>query len=143
MGYGCLGTTRPGAGDVPKAAESYPYYSENCPMESAEADYIVINHGTNDRGAPVETFKAEYYHLLEVVRERNPNAQLIALTPFCGALAEEILEVITRFNRERQDSIFYINTQGWIPPEPLHPTREGNKTVAHNLSEILRNTFTL
>jgi len=57
MGYGSLGTTRPGAGDIPKAAESYPYYSDNCPMESANADYIVINHGTNDRGAPAETFK--------------------------------------------------------------------------------------
>ncbi|MBQ3179298.1 MAG: hypothetical protein IJB52_15885 [Clostridia bacterium] len=143
MGYGSLGTTRPGAGEIPKAADSYPYYSENCPMESANADYIVINHGTNDRGAAVETFQTEYYHLLEVVRDRNPDAQLISLTPFCGALAEEILEVVTRFNKERQDHIFYINTKGWIPPEPLHPTREGNKTVAHNLSAILRDAFDL
>lgn len=143
MGYGCLGSTRPGAGDIPKAAESYPYTSEGCPMESTNADFIVINHGTNDRAAPVETFKAEYYHLLEVVRERNPKSRLISLTPFCGALAEEIHEVVTLFNNNRQDNVLYINTAGWIPPEPLHPTREGNKTVSRNLAEILKKEYNL
>ncbi len=143
MGYGSLGSTRPGAGDIPKAAESYPYTSEGCPMESTNADFIVINHGTNDRRAPVETFKAEYYHLLEVVRERNPKSQIISLTPFCGALAEEIREVVNLFNSKRQDTVFYINTAGWIPPEPLHPTRESNKTVSRNLAEILKKEYNL
>lgn len=141
MGYGCLGTTRMGAGNIPDVCESYPYYSDGCPMESADADFIVINHGTNDRSADRETFFRQYRRLLEVVRARNPQAKIIALTPFCGALAEEICEIVDAFNRETGDDVFYISTAGWIAPEPLHPTREGHKTVARNLAAILRDKF--
>ena len=138
MGYGCLGTTRMGAGNIPDVCESYPYYSDGCPMESANADYIVINHGTNDRGADRETFRRQYRRLLELVRTRNPGAKIIALTPFCGALAEEIRTITETYTRETGDYVYYIDTTGWIPPEPLHPTREGHKTAARNLAEIFR-----
>jgi len=141
MGYGCLGTTRMGAGNIPDVCESYPYYSDGCPMESANADYIVINHGTNDRGADRDTFIRQYTRLLEIVRKRNAKSQIIALTPFCGALAEDIRGIVDAFNREHGDSVFFINTTGWIPPEPLHPTREGHRTVSRNLAAILREQF--
>ncbi|MBR5312860.1 MAG: hypothetical protein IKU40_08280 [Clostridia bacterium] len=138
MGYGCLGTTRMGAGNIPDVCESYPYYSDGCPMESAHADYIVINHGTNDRGAEREIFRRQYRRLLEIVRARNPQAKIIALTPFCGALADEIREITETYTRDTGDAVYYIDTTGWIAPEPLHPTRAGHKTVAHNLAEIFR-----
>ena len=139
MGYGCLGTTRMGAGNIPDVCESYPYYSGGCPMESANADVIVINHGTNDRGADPETFAKQYRRLLEIVRARNPEAKMIALTPFCGALAGEIRGITEKYNHECGDHVYYIDTTGWIPPEPLHPTRDGHKTAARNLAEIIRN----
>ena len=140
MGYGYLGTTQNGAGDIPNVCESYPYYSDGCPMngKSVNADYIVINHGTNDRRAAPDVFHRQYYRLLEIVRERNPASKIIALTPFCGALASEIAEIVEQFNRNRNDSVFYINTTGWIAPEPLHPTRAGHKTVSRNLAKIIR-----
>ena len=138
MGYGYLGTTREGAGGVPIASESYKYYSDGFPMESRNVDYIVINHGTNDRGAEVEHFKAKYYELLNVVRERNPLAKIIALTPFSGCLAKEIKEVVDKFNEEKSDSVFYIDSTGWIEPEPIHPTRAGRKTVSKHLSKIIK-----
>lgn len=141
MGYGCLGTTQMGAGNIPAVCESYPYYSDNCPMESANADYIVINHGTNDRRADHETFSRAYRNLLDVVRERNPQSRIIALTPFCGAWAEKIREIVGTYNRETGDSVYCIDTTGWIPPEPLHPTREGHKTVARNLSEKIKENY--
>lgn len=143
MGYGCLGTTQNGAGDIPNVCESYPYYSDGCPMDgkSVNADYIVINHGTNDRRAAPDVFRRQYYRLLEIVRERNPASKIIALTPFCGALASEIAEIVEQFNRNRNDSVFYINTTGWIAPEPLHPTRAGHKTVSRNLAKIIRENF--
>lgn len=141
MGYGCLGTTRGGAGDVPPAAQSYPYYSDGCPMPSSGAEYIVINHGTNDRGAETEVFKRCYFELLELVRQRNPKAKIISLTPFSGCLAEEIKETVDRFNSEKADSVFYISTVGWIEPEPLHPTREGHRTVSKNLAEAITKKY--
>lgn len=138
MGYGCLGTTQGGAGNLPDAVEAYPYSSDGCPIDPANADYIVINHGTNDRRASREAFFRQYRRLLDVVRERNPHSKIIALTPFCGAWADEIRDIVETLNRETGDDVYYINTTGWIPPEPLHPTRDGHKTVARKLAELLK-----
>ena len=138
MGYGGLGTTRGGLGGVPCVGESYKYYSDGYLMESFGADYIVINHGTNDWGAEKEVFEEKYYKFLELVRKRNPLSKIIALTPFSGSRAKEIKMVTERFNTEKNDSVFYIDSTGWISPEPIHPTREGHKTVSEKLSEIIR-----
>ena len=138
MGYGCLGTTKGGAGGVPPVAESYKYYSDGYEMDSKQADFIVINHGTNDRYADKETFKKRYFEFLGVVRERNPVSKIISLTPFSGCLAKEIKEMVEKHNRENDDAVFYIDTTGWIEPEPIHPLRDGHKTVSEKLSKIIK-----
>ena len=138
MGYGCLGTTRGGAGGIPPVAESYKYYSDGYPMESHNADFVVINHGTNDRRSDMELFKQKYFEFLCVVRERNPKAKIISLTPFSGCVAKEIDEAVKKYNSEKNDDVFYIDTTGWIEPEPLHPLREGHKTVSEKLSKIIK-----
>ena len=138
MGYGCLGTTTGGAGGVPPVGKSYKYYCNGKEMESVQADCIVINHGTNDRKADPELFKEKYFELLELVRERNPLSKIISLTPFAGFVAKEIKEVVDKFNEEKNDSVFYIDTTGWIEPEPVHPTRAGHKTVSEKLTKIIK-----
>jgi len=138
MGYGCLGTTKKGAGGVPPVAESYGYYSDGFPMESVQADYIVINHGTNDTEADKEFFKERYVAFLGVVRERNPKSKIISLTPFSGCLAKEIKEMVEKHNKEKDDDVFYIDTTGWISPEPIQPLRDGHKTVSENLTRIIK-----
>lgn len=138
MGYGCLGTTRDGAGGIPNVCKSYPYYSDGCVADSGNADYIVINHGTNDRGATPEFFAESYTRLLEIVRERNPKSTIIVLTPFCGAWAGELKTITDNFNRKNGDNVFYINTDGWISPTPLHPNRAGHETVSRRLAEEIR-----
>jgi len=138
MGYGCLGTTRGGGGGVPPVAESYKYYSDGCAMKSKNADFIVINHGTNDSRADTDIFKTKYFEFLCVVRERNPKAKIISLTPFSGWLAKEIKEVVEKYNQEKNDAVFYIDSTGWIDPEPIHPLRNGHKQVSQKLSEIIK-----
>ena len=138
MGYGCLGTTKGGAGGVPPVAESYKYYSDGYEMDSKQADFIVINHGTNDRHSDKEFFKTKYFEFLGVVRERNPLSKIISLTPFSGCLAKEIKEAVEKHNKERDDNVFYIDTTGWIEPEPIHPLRDGHKTVSEKLSKIIK-----
>lgn len=138
MGYGCLGTTKGGAGGIPPVAESYKYYSDGYTMDSHQADYIVINHGTNDRNADKEIFKERYFEFLCIVRERNPLSKIISLTPFSGCLAKEIKEVVEKYNNEKADTVFYIDTTGWIEPEPIHPLRDGHKTVSEKLSGIIK-----
>ncbi len=138
MGYGCLGTTKGGAGGVPPVAEAYKYYSDGYPIVSQQADFIVINHGTNDRGADKKLFKRKYFEFLCVVRERNLKSKIISLTPFSGCLAKEIKEVVESYNNEKSDNVFFIDSTGWIEPEPIHPLREGHKTISENLSKIIK-----
>lgn len=141
MGYGYLGTTREGGGRIPPVGKSYGFYSDGYPMESNNADFIVINHGTNDRNADAELFKEKYFEFLQIVRDRNQNSKIIALTPFSGCLAKEICEVVEKYNCEFNDDVFYIDSTGWIAPEPIHPTRAGHKKVCEHLSEIIKEKF--
>lgn len=141
MGYGWLGLTRGGAGNIPPAAQAYPYYSDGRPMESANADYIVIAHGTNDRFVQPAEFQTKYYEFLQLVRQRNPQSRLIALSPFGGYLAKEIAQTVQQYNTNEQDSVFFIDSTGWISSEPIHPDREGHKTVAKHLVQLLKERF--
>ncbi len=40
--------------------------------------------------------------------------------------------------KEKDDAVFYIDTTGWIDPEPIHPLRDGHKTVSEKLSKIVK-----
>lgn len=137
MGYGCLGMTNCGAGGLPVVSESYKYYSDGFPMESQVADYIIINLGTNDSQADKGYLEEKYFEFLEVVRKRNPKSKIISLTPFSGCLSVEIKEAVDRYNIKKNDNVFYIDTTGWIEPEPLHPNRDGHKVVARNLVKCI------
>lgn len=141
MGYGCLGITGKGAGGVPIVSKSYGYYSDGYEMESINADFIVLNHGTNDRGAEVEDFKKGYYEFLKILRDRNKKAKIISLTPFSGCLSKEIKESVEKYNSDFSDDVFYIDSTGWVSPEPLHPTRNAHKVISEKLSEILKEQF--
>lgn len=138
MGYGAVGTTRAGNGAVPKVYDAYPFYSHNNPMPSANADYIVINHGTNDAGKEKEIVKPDYESFLKLVRDRNPKSKIICLTPFGGYHAELIDEIVKEHNEKYSDNVYYINSTGWIPQQPLHPLRDGHKIIAEHLAEIMK-----
>lgn len=138
MGYGCLGILREGAGGVPTVAQSYGYFSDGCPMDSVNADYIVINIGTNDRKYDKEDFKKGYTEFLNVVRTRNKNSTIIALTPFSGCLAAEIKYCTEVHNNKYQDNILYLDTTGLISPEPLHPDRNGHRIISEHLIAFIK-----
>ena len=141
MGYGCLGLTRGGAGNVPLAEKAYPYYSEGYPIHEQKAAIIVVNLGTNDRNSDADYFIQKYIDFLYVVRMRNPEAKIVALTPFSGCLATEIQVAVEAYNAEKDDRVGYVNATGWIDPEPLHPTRNGHKTVSEKLSQTLKGSL--
>ena len=138
MGYGAVGVTRSGQGLVPDAITAYPYNFEASPISHAPSNYVVINHGANDRSKPVELYLSKYAELLDVIRKHNPNATVISVSAFCGAFHEELGEMIARYNLEHGCCVHYVDTYGWIPAEPLHPLRDGHKTVAANLTEQLK-----
>ena len=139
MGYGAVGTTRAGQGRVPAASLAYPYNFEGSPISRPEPDYILINHGANDRGKPAELYVEKYGELLDVIRKLNPNAKIISLSAFCGAHHEELEKFIAEYNEKNGTNIPFIDSTGWVPVEPLHPLRDGHKIIAEHLTEILKN----
>lgn len=138
MGYGAVGATKSGQGSVPKASLAYPYVYDGCHLNEEEPDFILINHGANDMFASAENYTKEYFNLLKVIRNINPNSKIICLSAFVGVYPDELQKVIDNFNKQYQDSIIFIDSKGWIPREPLHPLRDGHKIIAEKLTEELR-----
>ena len=143
MGYGAVGATKSGCGMVPAAPESYPYNFDGSPITHAPSDFVVINHGANDRRFPAELYRECYEKLLDQVILRNPNATVVALSAFCGGHRDVFAEMIPAYNASHGTNVIHVNGADWIPPEPLHPLRDGHKTVAENLAPILRELFHL
>ncbi len=138
MGYGATGLTRPGCGCVPKASEQYPYNFDGSPVTFPSCNYIMINHGANVRApgnVPNGRYYDEYDAFLKLVRSRNPESKIIILSPFCGAMDATLPEFVERYNKENGENIYLILSTGWVPLDPLHPLREGHKTIAKNLTE--------
>ena len=138
MGYGSVGVTRGGQGRVPAAPAAYPYCYDGEPLDIPQADLIVINHGANDYAATPERYAAAYTELLDAVRARSPLATFFAVSAFRGTHREALAELIPEYNRTRGCRVHFVDTAGWIPPEPLHPHRNGHKTVADRLAPIIR-----
>ena len=98
----------------------------------------MINHGANDRKKPVELYLEKYGELLDVIRRMNPCAKLVILSAFCGAYHEELGAFVEQYNTKNRTNIAYIDSYGWIPKEPLHPLRDGHKTVSDHLVPLLK-----
>ena len=136
MGYGAVGVTKGGNGGVPKAAESYPYCFEGASI-GYHPDYVLINHGANDRENR-GVYAQEYRGLLDVIRSHHPDAKIICLSPFCGAFAKELKQMVADYNAAHGTDVAFIDGGSWIPAEPLHPLRDGHSIVAKHLTEELR-----
>lgn len=138
MGYGGTGVTTSGSGNVPKAASAYPYIYDGCPLKESEPDFIIINHGANDSTYAVEEYTSGYLELLKVIRGTNPNSRIFCLSAFMGVYPVDLKGVINSFNTLYNDSVIFIDSTGWVPPDPVHPLREGHMIIAEKLTEILR-----
>lgn len=139
MGYGAVGVTHGGCGDYPKAAEGYPYCFEGVKVSYPHPDYILINHGANDRGNGEKLYLEEYEKLLRLVRKEHPDAVIICLSAFLGFCPEGLEKLINRFNKENNDDIHFISGANVVPLEPLHPLRDGHRAIAEYLTEKLKN----
>lgn len=139
MAYGAVGVTKGGCGGVVAAPDAYPLCFENAPYTGPQASVVVINHGTNDRGSDPLHFTREYRRLLDAIRHRNPDAALVLLCPFCGAFASELRTLAETYKREKGGDVYFVDSNGWLPPEPIHPGREGHYIAAQHLIAFLRN----
>ena len=138
--YGAVGLTREGNGSVPRAGLIYPYVFDHVPYTGEKPDYVVINHGANDRGVSAEEYLTRYEEMLALVHETNPQAEIILLGAFCGAFDAEISEFVHKLDKPY---VHFVSTKGWLPLEPLHPVRASHKKAGLLLAEILKEMFNL
>lgn len=132
--YGAVGMTKSGSGEVPKAIDSYGWCVENKEFVDAyKPDYIMINHGCNDRGNTAETYCKEYEKYLDMIRLRYPDTKIIALSPFCAVHTPELNAMIDAYNEKNTCNISFIDSTGWVPISPTHPPVEGHETIAGHL----------
>jgi hypothetical protein len=141
VGYGAVGVTKGGCGGVPSAPALYDFCFEDAPYNAPPADFVLINHGTNDRHQSPELFTECYKELLDLVFLRNEKAKVIVLVPFCGAFQKELKALVPAYCKEKGKEILLIDTEGWLPPEPLHPLREGHALAAEKIEAIFREHF--
>lgn len=139
MAYGATGITRSGQGSVPRAEQAYPYCFDGFPIESENADYIVINHGTNDMAASADVYIDGMESFLNLVRKRNPKSGIAVMVPFYGSFCKELSEFVPVYNRKYSDDVLLVDTTGWLPQNPLHPGRDGHVIAAKKLTDVLRN----
>lgn len=143
MGYGGVGIMHMGCGRVPPAPDSYPYFFDGNPLERLPiADIIVINHGANDRGCPADMYRTGYMHLLDEVRARSPKAEVFAVSAFCGSQKDTLEALIAEYNAGNKCHVHFINASEWIPPEPIHPHRDGHHIIAAHLTPLMRSILT-
>lgn len=138
MGYGAVGVTRGGCGSVPRAVEAYPFCFNDAPVSYPSPDYILINHGANDRRNPVKDYLEDYDELLTLIRLLHTKSKIICLSPFCGAFSEELPDFIENYNQRHRCDILFISSSGWVPEEPLHPLRDDHRIIADKLTAILK-----
>ena len=139
MGYGAVGVTRSGCGGVVRAADAYPYCFAGAPIAADDhPDYVLINHGTNDGGASAADYGAGYTALLDAIRAAHPQAKIFAMSVFCGAHEKDLEQLIPAYNAAHGAQVVFLNGSHWLPPEPIHPLRDGHRLAAEKLAELLR-----
>jgi len=143
MGYGAVGTTRSGSGNVPPAAIAYPQVFDGCPYTGEHPDIVVINHGANDRGVTADRYIASYSNLVDLIHHTHPAAAIVCLGAFCGAFASELKAFVETYNAAHDQSIYFIDSTGWVPLEPLHPLRGGHSVIAEHVAAEMKRMLNL
>lgn len=114
------------------------------------ADIVVIELGANDglRGTPVETTRANLQAIIDSVRARQPEADIVLagmqVPPNLGAdYTEAFREIYPGLARENDLALipFVLEGVGGVRrlnlPDGIHPTAEGHRIVAENVWRVL------
>ena len=136
MGYGAVGLTRSGCGEYPPAAVGYPYCFDEGET-NFEPDIVMCNHGANDRGNADRYFN-EYEKMLDLIRQKHPNALVVVLGAFVGFNAEELTAFVKEYNKNNNCAVKYIYTKGIVPEEPLHPSASSHTILSKHIANELK-----
>jgi len=138
VGFGNSALLHMGSGGVPIALTSFNLFYEGCPRDEWQPDLVVINQGTNDKEAPVATYRPLYAKYLKMIRKAYPNAKIAALRPFSGRQEESIKAEVEARKNAGDNAVFYIDTTGWYVSDNLHPQAKASAVIAEKLVAALK-----
>ena len=141
VGFGLQGLTIAGNGGVPKAQDAFNWFYAGVPRDDWQPDVVVINQGTNDRGAGGGTFAPLYLSFLGLVRTAYPLAKIAALRPLVGDYGTEISAQVAARKAAGDSKVFYVDTAGWTMPsdftDGIHPNASGSVRLSETLAAAL------
>ncbi|MEV1061954.1 SGNH/GDSL hydrolase family protein [Streptomyces sp. NPDC050263] len=112
VGFGRQGVLQAGHGGVPAAGDAYGWNCAGSPARpDRDADVIVVNQGADDTAFGSAEFRAACRAHLERLRAAAPYARLLALRPFGGAHAADIVAVVAELADRRTE---FVDATGWL-----------------------------
>jgi lysophospholipase L1-like esterase len=120
-------------------------YSTNADWSAAAytPSLIVINLGTNDASTrvPASTFQASYAAFLTTLRSRFPDAEIVAMRCFNGAMAPQTQMAVSARVSAGDQKVHYLDTTGWLSAsdynDGTHPSDMGQVKIAGLLEPTL------
>ncbi len=114
-------------------------------------DVFVLELGANDglRGIPLESTKRNLQAIIDTVREKSPQAQIVIagmqIPPNMGRVyTTQFRELFGDLAKENNTALipFLLEGVGGVPrlnqPDGIHPTEEGHRIVAQNVWQVLQ-----
>lgn len=163
-GYGIISGYSDGQNKVPEQTVPQYYtklgysWSDNSGFRPSETDWdfkrkpdvVVINLGTNDdsycKNIPerCEEFKAEYKNFLKLVREKNPDAEIVCALGIMGQNLYPYVEAaVSEFSSETGDEkVFCLEFDNQSQEDGIaadwHPTEKTHATASAKLVEKIK-----
>lgn len=140
-GYGSTGIGQ--AGTFAPAETAIDSLSANRRAEVPDVTIVIVEYGTNDIDASVESFAAGYTRVLQKLREMHPSATICCMIPFNQIRAMEIARVVADMQTIReseQERIRCIETAGWdlSYTDGVHPDARSSAAAAQLIADELQ-----
>lgn len=139
-GFGGSGVVRPGS-FAPFHQAIMHLSSTRMHTDTTMPDLIVINHGFNDGSSySAEDFDANLRTAFSYLQFRYPDVPIVYMLPLNQKRVDAITSIVTELN---PGNYYILPTKGWGIPttDGSHPTVEGARTVAANLSAFIIECF--
>jgi lysophospholipase L1-like esterase len=142
VGFGRLGLLVTGNGGVPVANDAFNWFYKDAPRDDWQADWVVVNQGTNDSSASASDYQAAYATYLKTIRTGYPAAKIVAMRPFNGAHAADINAQVEARRTAGDSRVYYVDTTGWLGngdfTDGTHPNEQGSQKAATALVAALK-----
>jgi len=129
------------------AADSSPDWD----FSKYTADAVVVNIGTSDigKGITPDKFQSAYVKLLEGIREKYPDVQILVMRTFNGYYATETQNAVIARQTAGDIKVQYVDTTGWVNADTpdyidvYHPSNAGHYKITQKLAPIISDALAL